>query len=291
MIQLPSCRSIVILALLMANMIQGFTPDACNLISFKGLYLVLGTLNVSVPISDEGGSPVEVCGPSRIVETTHLCKPKKGDLATMAAPVNLGQGAVRVGFLPARHHILRWPHPHKRDQGLGVPAQLLNPLRPDRARAGDERLNVLAPQRHHRRCWLHRPFFSGSHADAAIHRETDRRCTSAASSTQPDYGEDRMFALKNRIGSYFWPLPHGYRRAIYRVCRPRLHGAAGTQGNGAQAVHRAKGDLRPRPEMRRRLADGRPVRQGRDRALDDPELSDRVPRGRFQQLLQVHGGA
>lgn len=34
-----------------------------------------------------------------------------------------------------------------------------------------------------------------------------------------------MLALKYRIGSYFWPLPHGHRRAIFRVCRPRAYAA------------------------------------------------------------------
>lgn len=98
MIQWLSCRSIMILALLMANMVQGFTPDACNLTSFNGLYLILGALNVSVPISDQGGFPAEVCVPLRIVETTHLCKPKKSDLAMMAAPVNLGHGVYESVF-------------------------------------------------------------------------------------------------------------------------------------------------------------------------------------------------
>jgi hypothetical protein len=89
MIQRASCRSLVILALLVANMVQGFIPDPSDLVSFRGLYLVLGALNESAPSSDECADPGEVCGTSCVVETAHLCWPTKGRLAAMVASTGL----------------------------------------------------------------------------------------------------------------------------------------------------------------------------------------------------------
>ncbi len=85
MIQRVSCRSVAILALLVANMVQGFIPDPTDLISFRGLYLVLGALNEAVPFSDECAYPGEVCGASCVVEAEYLCRPTKGRLAAMVA--------------------------------------------------------------------------------------------------------------------------------------------------------------------------------------------------------------